>query len=268
MRSSVFAVLVSVVIASAPPVAAQSAVSAADRVYREHRYQIDTMERVLENAVEHGAAVMRDRLQALLPADMLLSENARARGFRLDGYGVFFDVVVPNLEGTMPWVFRTLDQTDLGLESALGTLRAMVDAQGGDPKLQQALKRIELQVAPFVPAANISPSSSSGVQPSAGPGGRTGSPADPILSNPEEAYRAEVTEALMDAMLNHSRGLDLAAGEWLTVGARRDNAPRVSVGDSPARTIQIGVRADDLRAFLGGEITRDEARKRMDVRVF
>ena len=50
---------------------------------------------------------------------MLLTENARARGFRLEGYGVFFDVEVPSLEGTLPWSFRTLDQNDLGLDSAL-----------------------------------------------------------------------------------------------------------------------------------------------------
>src|SRR6267142_2322247 len=65
---------------------------------KEARYQIGQMERLLEGAVEHGATVIRDRLQALMPADMLLTENARARGFRLDGYGVFFDVQVPNLE--------------------------------------------------------------------------------------------------------------------------------------------------------------------------
>ena len=49
---------------------------------KESRYQIGQIERVLEGAVEHGATVIRDRLQALMPADMLLSENARARGFR------------------------------------------------------------------------------------------------------------------------------------------------------------------------------------------
>ena len=66
---------------------------------RAQRYQIAMMEGVLERAVEHGATITRDRLQALLPAEMLLTENARARGFRLEGYGVFFDVVVPGLEG-------------------------------------------------------------------------------------------------------------------------------------------------------------------------
>jgi hypothetical protein len=224
----------------------------ADAEARAQRYQIGTMERVLENAVEHGATVMRDRLRALIPADMLLSESAQARGFRLEGYGMFFDVVVPNLEGTLPWIFRTLDQTDLGLENALKTLRALVEAQGGDTNVQQALKRIELQVAPFAAAP-----------PASGRG-----PDASILGNPEDAYRAEVIDALMDAMLNHSHGLDLVPGEWLTVGARRDDSPRLSVGESPARTIQIGVRADDLRAFLGGQISREDARKRMDVRVF
>src|SRR5262245_19939154 len=82
---------------------------------REVRYQIGQMERLLEGAVEHGAAVIRDRLRALMPADMLMSENARVRGFRLDGYGMFFDVEVPALEGLLPWSFRTLDQNNLDI---------------------------------------------------------------------------------------------------------------------------------------------------------
>ena len=114
---------------------------------REARYQIGQMERVLEGAVEHGAAMMRDRLLALMPADMLLAENARARGFRLEGYGVFFDVEVPSLEGSLTWSLRTLDQNALGLDSALRTVRTFIEgAAANDVNLQQALKRIELQM--------------------------------------------------------------------------------------------------------------------------
>jgi hypothetical protein len=51
---------------------------------RQLRYQIGVMERVLEEAVEHGANLTRDRLQALVPPDMLVSEGARVRGFRID----------------------------------------------------------------------------------------------------------------------------------------------------------------------------------------
>ena len=61
------------------------------------RYQIGQMERVLEGAVEHGLTVTRDRVQALaqVPAELLVSDNAHARGFPLEGYGIFFDVAVP-----------------------------------------------------------------------------------------------------------------------------------------------------------------------------
>ena len=80
------------------------------------------MERVLEGAVEHGVTNIRDRLQALGPTELLISDNARARGFRLDGYGVFFDVVAPSFDTTVLWSMRALDQNDLGLESALKAL--------------------------------------------------------------------------------------------------------------------------------------------------
>ena len=83
-------------------------------VDRQQRYRITTMERVLEGAIEHGASLTRDRLRSVLPADMLLSENASARGFRLDGYGVFFDVAVPSLEGTLAWMLPVLRQNKIG----------------------------------------------------------------------------------------------------------------------------------------------------------
>src|SRR5688500_14661501 len=59
---------------------------------KQSRYQIGQMERVLEGAVEHGVSNIRDRLQSFGPTELLISDSARARGFRLEGYGVFFDV--------------------------------------------------------------------------------------------------------------------------------------------------------------------------------
>jgi hypothetical protein len=249
---------------------------------RQQRYQIGVMERVLEEAVEHGANLTRDRLQALVPADMLVSEGARVRGFRIENYGMFFDVEVPTLlyQGTLPWMFRTLDQNDLGLASALETLRAVVQ-KTGDINLEQALKRVELQVAP-VTVASSSSGAPAGSTPPARPGARvlTGSaattstpraaaPTDPILDDPEEAYRAEVRNALMDAMLDYSRGLSLEAGEWLQIAARRhSDDPRLAPTDTDARTVMIRVRGADLTQFLAGQISREEARKRMDVKVF
>ena len=249
---------------------------------RQLRYQIGVMERVLEEAVEHGANLTRDRLQALVPADMLVSEGSRVRGFRIENYGMFFDVEVPTLlyQGTLPWMFRTLDQNDLDLASALETLRAVVQ-KAGDTNLEQALKRVELQVAPvalanssIAPAGSMPPSTRSGARVLTGSAATTSTPraaatADPILDDPEEAYRAEVRNALMDAMLDYSRGLSLETGEWLHIAARRhSDDPRLAPTDTDARTVMIRVRGADLTQFLAGQISREEARKRMDVKVF
>ena len=54
----------------------------ATREQRDSRYQLGMMEGVLEKAVEHGAALMRERLRTVLPAEMLLSRPPRARGIR------------------------------------------------------------------------------------------------------------------------------------------------------------------------------------------
>lgn len=249
---------------------------------RQSRYQIGQMERVLEGAVEHGAAVTRDRLQAVLPPNQtsMSGENAQARGFRLEGYGVFFDVIVPPFftETTLAWTLRTLDQNDLGLDSALRALRAKA---AGDADAEQALKRIELQMGPAVLARSSAPST-------AGARAATGSvsaastgtvsaasvdaqppAADPILEDPNEAYRTEVTQALKDAMLDHSASLAIVPGDWLTIAAKgNDDRPRLAPADSDAHTRIIRLRGSDLAAFLARQITREEALQRIEVRVF
>jgi hypothetical protein len=240
---------------------------------KESRYQIRQIERVLEGAVEHGATVIRDRLQAIMPADMLLSENARARGFRLDGYGVFFDVEVPSLEGTLPWSFRTLHQNDLGIDSALRTIRSFIQAAAAnDVALQQALKALELQVAPIgTPLPTNVALGGLSTENAAMPAvqGASSFPADPVLSNPNEAYRTAIRTALVDAMLEHTRGLGLGPADWLTVAARSsDDRPLLAPADQEGQTHLISIRGADLTAFLAGQISRDEAIRRVEVRVF
>jgi len=238
---------------------------------KESRYQIGQIERLLEGAVEHGATVIRERLQAIMPADMLLTENARARGFRLEGYGVFFDVEVPSLEGTL-WSFRTLDQNDLGIDNALQTLRSFVEAAGNDVNLRQALERIELQVTPNTGSLATSPTVAAAravSTVSAPPSRPAAAQTDPILSNPNEAYRAAVRAALVDAMLEHTRGLGIGATEWLTIAARSsDSRPRLAPADPEGQTNLLSIRGSDLAAFLAGQITREEVLQRVDVRVF
>lgn len=265
-------VVLGAVIVNAGAASAQTRQAVTDE--KQARYEIAQMERVLEGAVEHGVANIRDRLQAVGPTELLISDNARARGFRLDGYGVFFDVVVPSLDTTVLWSIRTLDQNLLGLESALKELETHVK-QSGDANLEQALRRIELQVDPLLVARSATPATpvASGARNLSGSVASTTADVptttDPIFANPNEVYRVEVTRALMEALLDHSSSLGIEPAEWLTLAARRnDERPRLAPADTDARTFFIRLRGSDLAAFLARQISREEALKRIEVRVF
>lgn len=265
---------VCIAVAAAVPAGAQTTGTRADAEARESRYQIAQMERLLEGAVEHGAAVIRDRMQALaqVPADLLVSDNAHARGFRLEGYGVFFDVTVPSFVTTLTWSLRTLDQNDLGLDSALKTLQSAVKASG-DVNLEQALRRVELQVnagsvGPRATTTSL-PDARNATGSAAATAADTPAPNDPILTDPNEAYRSEVIQALENAMLEYSSSLAIGPTEFLTIAAKgNDDRPRLAPADSDARTRVIRMRGSDLAQYLARQITKEEALKRIEVRVF
>jgi hypothetical protein len=144
----------------------------------------------------------------------------------------------------------------------------------GDPNLEQALKRLELQMNPAVLARTTAGPDVSGARNATGAASAVQadkpSPGDdPILADPNEAYRTEVTQALKDAMLAHSSGLGIGPGEWLTIAAKgNDDRPRLAPADSDSRTRIFRLRGSDLADFLAGKITRDEALQRIEVRVF
>ena len=248
------AMLVGLVVMVTPLVAVAEEQSAATRgaspVSQEGlrmRYEVRVMERVLEQAVQHGAQVVGQQPQSLIPM-MLFTTAARARGFRLDGYGVFFDVEVPPIRRSMAWSFQTLDQLDLGVNSALQALRQHVQSLG-DPSrgdLEQALQRLEVQIRP------------------------TPVGAAPIVAakDPVEVYADEVKRAIIDAMLNHSRSLGIGSEEWLTVAAR-DNEAWLTPSDlSAALTMTLRIRGRDLAAFQDGELTREATNERVEVQEF
>ena len=77
-------------------------------------------------------------------------------------------------------------------------------------------------------------------------------------------------DALIDAMLRYSQSLALGADEWLVVAARDRGEPGVGaddpfdVDDDPAARS----RAPTCRRSTPGSLTRDEARKRVEVREY
>ena len=84
------------------------------------RQKISLMESVLESAVANGADNLLREVRTVLPPDALMLTGApQARGFRLDGYGLFFDVEVPAFRRTMAWTLRTMvDEHGLALANS------------------------------------------------------------------------------------------------------------------------------------------------------
>src|SRR5919108_220376 len=72
------------------------------------RQRISMMEGVLERAVSNGADNMVRQMKAVMGDAPMLTGVPEVRGFRLDGYGVFFDVEVPQLVLPVTWPLRQL----------------------------------------------------------------------------------------------------------------------------------------------------------------
>ena len=79
------------------------------------RQQIVAFEGALEIAVRQGALMLNQRLQQSNTDNMvMLAGLTRARGFRLDDYGVVFDVEFPSMRRSMVWSIQELERANAG----------------------------------------------------------------------------------------------------------------------------------------------------------
>ena len=239
----------------------------------QRRYQITLMENVLSSAVRHAAETMGRRIQAVTPNVVLMTGTARARGFVLPSYGVFFDVEVPALPLSVSWTFRVMERDlDMGksLQTIRDTLGALPDAQRRD--VEQALRRIELSVGPIPPTQAQAPADprarQAGTVEAASVVPPTGAGAALPMVDPDVDYTEVVKNALIDAMLDFSAPMSISADEWLTVAARDSYGPMSPGEIYDAMTIVLRIKGSDLAAFRADRLTREEARKRVEVREF
>lgn len=183
----------------------------------EARRQIASFEVTLEQAVRVGTEMLDRRLQASSAANMvMLAGLARARGFRLDDYGVLFDVEFPSMRRSMVWSLQELERASTG-------------------RTQQASQVSSVK--------------------------------------PREIYESEITEALLAAVLDGSAGVGVGPDEWLTIAARESVVDRrfvqgtaSGVPAEPAMTVILRVKGSDLTALRAGTITREDARRRVEVK--
>jgi hypothetical protein len=229
------------------------------------RQRISMMEGALERAVSNGAQNMLRQVRAVMPDPWMLTGAPEARGFRLDGYGVFFDVEVPALRPPVTWPLRMLYRDSN--QRVADELRAMmVDL---DPRqreqFSQLVKRLELQsqgVASLQAQAGLEQQLA----------GAPSTPRQPevVIDDPEARYTQEVKAALVDAMIEYSSPLTIGSEEWLTVAAR-DNLPKdplVPSDTTDFSTVTFRVKGSDLGAYRAGRMTLDEVRKKVEVREY
>jgi hypothetical protein len=241
-RGGVFAVAVALAVVAARP-SAQTAQSDGEQVRA--RQRISMVEGALERAVSNGAENMLRQVRGVMPDLPMLTGEPQVRGFRLEGYGVFFDVEVPALRMPLAWTMRyMLDDRRAAINELVSELRRL-DTVAGAPnrdRLDVLVRQLEGTArAGSVPAA---------------------------ATDPNEAYTRAVKESLVDAMLENSGPVALSGDEWLTVAAR-DNLPRDPLipGDTAElNTVIFRVKGSDLLAFRGGRLTLEEARVRVETR--
>jgi hypothetical protein len=223
------------------------------------RNQIQMMEGVLTRAVRSGAEDLARRMQSRDPSLMLFTGQARARGFVLEGYGVFFDVEIPALRPTVVWAARTLER-DQSMANAMESLARALAAMPEGPvrvRAEQALKHVQ-QLSPAQAQRPQGMPQSGAVQTAA---------ADPT-NDPHTSYTEAVKNALIDAMLDYSLPMDLSSEEGLTVAARDSEGPLTPDEIYDASTILIRVKGSDLATYAADRTKRAEVRGRVEVREF
>ncbi|HWK09805.1 MAG TPA: hypothetical protein VNR64_07135 [Vicinamibacterales bacterium] len=271
--------VVVIALAAATPALAQSAApavaqpeTATPALQNDGRQQqVRMMEGVIVAAVRNGAEGMARQLQVAEPGSLIVTGTARARGFALEGYGVFFDVDVPQMKQSVAWSTMTLLR-----EARRQQLHQML-ASNADPELKRRaraeLQRLDGAAGPVpIPPASAE---ASPVAQGAAPGTVSAqnvaeSPTAAVLDSrdPNQLYTESIKTALIDAMLNYSGPMNLGPEEWLTIAARDSEGPLMPGAVDDASTIVLRVKGSDIAAFLAKQISPEEARKRVQVKEF
>lgn len=278
--------------APAPAQAAAPAGAARRPAPDPRRRDISRMEGILTQALQEGAQDLARQLKVREPNSAFVTGTGRARGFILDGYGVFFDVDVPGMRQSVVWSAQMLEleQQRRGALQFLAThgpdhplrkfaemelrqIERLMGAAQGAVVVPNATTNTEMASPGRVGAAvavaegTVTPPSGSIV--ASPPSPPPAAPAQQVqqLRDPNELYTDSVRSALIDAMLDFSAFLKIADNEWLTVAASDSDGPSPGQIDDASRIV-IRVKGADLAAFQAGKLTREEVMKRVEVKEF
>ena len=151
----------------------------------------------------------------------------------------------------------------------------MEGAPEGPAKLlaEQSLRRLQAQVGPVPALADPAAAGERGLLRAAAAGAAPAADAIapvpmPIMRDPGGAYRDAIKSALIDAMLEHSRGMSLRPDEWLSVAAHRGDSPMGPNEIVTTTTLVLRIKGSDLAIYDADRTRKDEIRKRVEAREF
>jgi hypothetical protein len=236
-----------VVLAAAMTLAAEAAAGTQTSIRTTTEQQlrqekISIMEGTLTSSVDVASKRLAKDVKSIDSTAMLFAGQARAKGFTLEGHGVFFYVEVPTLDLT---VMMTVQQFEREQRSA--QQRAEAQQPGGDA---QQVNNLRLDTPPPPPPL------------------LTAVEALANLAAEGQKWRATVRLALIDAMLDNSKNLELKPEEWLTIAARGSETELMPNEILNLTTTVLRVKGSDLADFLAGRLTKEEARLKVEVREF
>ncbi len=240
-RAIAMAMMITIPVLMLPAlVAAQTPVAPGADQVRRHE-QINLFEGALERAVTNAARRVAKDVQSRNSSANLMTSDAHAKGFILDGYGVFVYVEVPALDLTLSLFLDQLER------DAPAPQRADADPKPvSDRAPDEKVDKVEPSpVIPKIARENLKSVMDTG-----------------------EKYHTEVKLQLADTMLDFSKNLELKADEWLSVAARGSDGSSTP-GDLIQRpTVVLRIKGSDLADYLAGRLTKDEARTKVEVRQF
>ncbi len=245
--------------------ATRAAASTASGPPREaSRLQMAVMEDAFQRAVEvvHGRALEALQVSAGMPAMFTLEGNTRARAFRIEGYGVFFDVDLPPIPRSVEWSLRVLD-TGAALGPDIEQLNEQLK-RINDPRVTRMLDPIVRSMQAKV-AAGGTASGGAGQAPDDTVGVKTVASGNRGAADPFAVYVGEVKKALVQIMLEYGPTIQLNADDWLHVAAR-EMSPKLLPGNPTDATITLRIKAGDLVALKAGRLSPDEAARRVEVK--
>lgn len=214
---------------------AQTAVQPNAEQLRRHE-QINLFEGTLERAVTNAARHVAKDVQSHTNNANFFSGEARAKGFILDGYGVFVYVEIPALDLTLSIMIDQLDKQQQRAEP--GPVSNNPDGKT-EPKVE--------------PKVTMPTTAREALQ---------------AVMDTGQKYRNEVKLALTDAMLDFAKNLELKPDEWLSVAARGSDGALTPGEIFQLTTVVLRVKGSDLADYLAGRLTKEDARAKVELRQF